>query len=376
MSPWLIALLACGQVSEPSLTGQQLAAVLSGLYAEPRDVSFVYEGAFTPSGPAAGPSGGPSGVQRYQGYFIYRNDRAGNLDIYIHNEGEELPLIRIKRSFLGTRFETLDLEPDRAAPRQVEVLTNSSLANLDFPGSPLRLLLGIRLGLLIESYPSLVLSDQAWESVDGHRCLAVTIDRMPESKSPTKRTTRYWIDLDRGGIVLRSEMYQRRKLLMRTVISEVTEEPLPGDKKLWLPTAATTETFLWENAFYDEPVTRETYRIPRSSVRVNVGRPDSVFSVTWSGTEGEAPELAPLRQEFADLIRRPRKPALRSDPASVRQRLEAQLADADRQARQLEASRPASLSQQQTRIYQAIFASVGLGLLGYVALRLRAGGRP
>lgn len=101
------------------------------------------------------------------------------------------------------------------------------------------------------------------------------------------------------------------------------------------------------------------------SVVLNQGLPDERFSTKWQGEMPRSPESVKQARRQAAAIPKPKHG--RTDPVGVKEELERELVEADRQAEQLEASSAAREEWGWTPILQVGFGMLGIVLLGGVA---------
>ncbi len=115
--------------------------------------------------------------------------------------------------------------------------------------------------------------------------------------------------------------------------------------------------------------------IVAGSIQANPDLPDALFSVYRTSAlplPGELERIAKaagsggLRRQFAGQ----KEPEWqKTDPVSIRKRIDDKLAEADQQSRELQASSPARQSWSWTTLAQLGLAGVGAALLAGVAIR-------
>ncbi len=139
------------------------------------------------------------------------------------------------------------------------------------------------------------------------------------------------------------------------------------DQMVWFPVHGEHESFATGDRFLTEPVSRETYDVVRGSLVFNQDLPDARFSLDWD--ERKSSELDPWRREFREEQSHAKpKPAPRTDPAGVEQDLNQRLAEADEQARRLEATPPSRRIWNNTTRAQAGIAILSIGALAATIL--------
>ena len=141
---------------------------------------------------------------------------------------------------------------------------------------------------------------------------------------------------------------------------------------MWFPVGADLHTFTFDIGKIEKTaVFRQTYRLVRGTLVLNRGLKDERFSLDWKGPRSKD---AILEKFVADIKpkRVPQDVSQRNDPASIRAYQERKLAEADRQAAQLDASPPARRGWDWTAITQGLLAISGMAILaGALILRRR-----
>ena len=132
---------------------------------------------------------------------------------------------------------------------------------------------------------------------------------------------------------------------------------------MWFPTHAEFDTFASGGKYRQTPVFHESYDIVRGSLALNRDLPDSRFSLDWKGSRGDTDGPSKARRDFQATPAKPLPQPLPSDPLSVQKYQEDKLAEADRQAKQLDASPPG-----QGIVSWANLLQWGSALLGVAAL--------
>jgi hypothetical protein len=140
---------------------------------------------------------------------------------------------------------------------------------------------------------------------------------------------------------------------------------------VWLPVGGVTETFGVPPSYSTVPTFRETLGVVQLTAVVNRGLPDDRFKVDWKPTTGPNPtsvaSTTPMSGAVEEIRATQKKlDAYRPPPpdgASVQQRLDRALAEADRQSDALVASSPARRRWNPTLISQIVVGGAGLILL-------------
>ena len=236
---------------------------------------------------------------------------------------------------------------------------------MESPGSPLRFfhLLSLTFSRMYED-PSFQFKSLGWGELKGHRCLKV---QFQQGEDPAVAIVeRFWIDMERRGNPLQYEIRFGPNLGMRTVDVELRQFSSPDGATHWLPVAGKRQTFGTRQGYSRSPIFEETYEVMSSSVMVNQGLQDRRFSIDWS-TKPTTEGLKRVRINSITHLR----PG--SDPAGVTQHLDKLLANADLQAKELEASAPSRESWIGTHAYSLIFILASCALLATSAYWKRRG---
>jgi len=311
----------------------------------------------------------------FQGSYAYRISRepefhrAAYLDLY-------------KRKRDGTleheTHVTLDDEhvftmhdPDREPNPDRIFSARATLTSLESTGSPERVTLHRRFdGWQIDNDEfAEYVRIEGWDEIDSHRCLRVVVG--PRSGSLRgKSYARYWIDLNRGAHVVQYEHIMQGNLGGK--VDQVKLERvavLEDGRDAWYPVAARYASYTAGiGDFRDSPTVEMTFRVLRETIQVNEELPDSRFDVLYRPGLPENDRLRQLEREFRAQGKEP------MDFASIQERLEENLAEANRQSEELEAS---SLARRTSwaNLASPTFLLIGVALVsaaGVIVLRRRA----
>jgi hypothetical protein len=115
------------------------------------------------------------------------------------------------------------------------------------------------------------------ETIDGHKCLRFVFDArsLPyDGSDPVgpPRTARVWVDLERGGQVLRWEYSQPERGKTPTSLAEYH---LVKFGAYWVPESSKKEIFLGPGGLKTKPVAIEEVAIDLSTLKINSGLRDS-----------------------------------------------------------------------------------------------------
>ncbi len=122
-----------------------------------------------------------------------------------------------------------------------------------------------------------------WEDMAGRRCLKVRFaSNFPPGQKPV-RWEDFWVDLGRGGVPLRYEMFRQGNLWVRIEGFELARFPVAPDREVWLPIRGTYQTFLFTSRPAEgppkpnRPILEATLAVQPGSVRLNQGLSDERF---------------------------------------------------------------------------------------------------
>jgi hypothetical protein len=221
---------------------------------------------------------------------------------------------------------------------------------------------------------------EGWEDVDGHRCLKVRMLWQPRSLLKYLKdqfpTVRIWFDMERG-YALRLERYRGDELMSRAEVTRLERLRLPDGRPIWFPKEGKSAVFQkhvdGKFVYAKEPYTHETYNILTDTVKFNQGLSDGFFSAKKHALVVSDEGLRKLQREL-DQKPKPRVEKLPSDPESRKKRLDAALAEADRQVERLEASSAARAGVGWFEVLTSglgVFGVLVLGGVGFWYWRIR-----
>lgn len=369
ISKFIICFASCCS-SGDSIDAGQFLRIMEGMQSQVHDFSMIYEGKFEFVGPQKLlPFPAVQMTKDFQGTYDYRQDGAIRLDLYQRPKRAGASLFHTKSVILGNKLEEVQLIPDLLHHTDVKTIGGAEPASLNRSASPHRFLFQWLFQSLSARYDAQFLGYeyQGWESVDGHRCLKVRFNLYPGIPELAGQGRRCWIDLERGGHPLKVEQFDENGIVDRTHHIQLRRFDLPGGGTTWFPISGVAETFIWDEGsgtvYHKFPICRETYTIVNGSLRFNQNLQDSAFSLDRGPGANESSGLKALRREFDAASSRPASPPLRIDSAGVQEQLNANLAEADRQAKMIEASSTARATWGWTPTLQ-----LGFGLLGVICL--------
>lgn len=367
---WCMIALAPG--AEVKAQGPDPLHVARANFSKIVDCQFVFEGEIRRIHPAAGPGPFP-GDEDYQGTYTFRSlDGATHLELYHQGLLPNLPMKHTVDVLLKGSLMRLDHTPDLSRRETPMGKSGGGPGALSMMTNPERFVFFYLLRAVLEDRREW--SDQALGTavVDGHECRIVEINELPGFDAPDKPLIRYFLDLQRGGLPLKVEYARKGVVKLRTHSVRVESFQTPDGQQVYFPVAGVTEIFDRDRGEVPgESRLREECTIVPSSLRLNQNLGDDVFAVRREALNITSPALSATRSRFGEAEKHPTT-TLRTDPTSVREKLEKNLAEADRQERQIEASsvaRDASLWDQAGWIVPA----TALLILGVVVLIRRRG---
>jgi len=361
----LSALLLADQAAE--LNGDQLMRMLQAIHSEIRDFECVCEGESTCPGAQASKINNQDNTHEwaYQASYAYRADGAACIDLYQKPLSGNSPFLHKVFTHLGDKVTKLTETPDSTGRSLPPTVRNGGPGAFSFLGSPERFLLfaeWLRIGY---STNTVDYKYEGWEEIGGNAVIRFAIDPFPKSKNRGKHLVRYWLDLNRTGHVLKYEWYFESNLRDRMHHVELAQFPTLDGKQVWFPIRAEFDSFESgvPTTYSHEPVFHETYSIVRGSLVLNRGLRDDFFTGVWKGRKPVPAPLQNIRKQFSTAPKTPEPPPMRRDPAGIEQYQEKQLAEANRQAEQLDASPPGRRGWDLSILIQGGVGAIGVGAI-------------
>jgi hypothetical protein len=333
----LLASVALSQHPDSAADGSRFMEVLSGLHSNICDFELVCEGAIKRiDRPEERTKDAPNSDRVFQGLYAYRSiDGAAYLDLYERYRDEKRSAVHRTSVYLKGACSKTAVAADRRAERGRIAKSASSAGAFRLPCSPERFIYISKWRAMAYATKEVGFESEGWEEVDGHLAMRIKIDESPQSEPSVKNWSRYWIDMSRGGHVLKHEDYVGTNLRFRMHNVMLSEVRLPNGKDIWFPTRGVFESFLSGNDYKKNPVFRETYGVVAGTL---------VFSSRLGDNS------TPQQREHQ---------RLRTDAARVDEDQKRMLADADGQSKQLDASPPSRRGWDYSAIAQIGFATIG-----------------
>jgi hypothetical protein len=326
---------------EPLPTSEQFVRLTHSLFADVADVSFEFEAETRYVGSHYLPKERVSRLGKsVQGTASYRSDGAVFVESYVASLGPDSSLIQRVDALVGNIWSRQTWDPDSRQNQTSQ--KRGSLRALADAESPFRYFRGWYFTQLQDpvSYHYQALR---WEQYEDHRCLVVDLSMLPSipGSTPVARPFyRYWMDLERGGHPIRIEGFEGDRRIAATQV-RLRQIALAGGRRIWFPERGIHESFRWDDQIEETPTFRSQCLFLLDTARWNQSLPDSVFTLKGRSPVVPSGILASTIQEFEKQKSAPPKPP---DTRSVQERIDAALADADAQARPLDASSKASTS--------------------------------
>ena len=258
-----------------------IAGLLEAAYAPMKDVTFEYEGKMT------FPEGGKSAVHDadglfddYSGVVAERRDGAILVDIYHRFYKRNHEIVRETVAMLGERCEIYMRTVDqRGASGQV---VDAHYSRAELSGSMSRISYAhILIGILRDVNWAVIQEES--EPVAGRQCIVVKFIFVPDNKL----SLRFWIDLERGGHVLKYEEMQGKEVRARAYDVSLEQFKDSQGQAVWIPVSGVWEGYVAVDkegppTIGKKATNRETYTVLKESVRVNTGLKDDRFSVKFA----------------------------------------------------------------------------------------------
>jgi len=365
----LLSVLLIGWQSDPAGVGpEQFSRIVKGANADVKDVSFLYEGRLEKIGPGNVSVDDQEHFRRkFQGNYTWRKD--GSILVDYYNRGVTLDSGFTHSSIVlfGGKTEMIDRFPDRRSPAAKTSQSQNSWLLIDCNAHIINYLWYYH---WLPDPAKLNYIDMGWETIDGHRCLKVQLDGAPGPVNPKRSKYLLWVDVERGAHPLKIEyLMAPPHVLARTHSVQLESFPLPGGRRVWFPISGVRDSFLQGNNYLSEPVFRETSFVVRGSLLFNQQLPDRFFTIK-KGDPRTAPGGLLMKKEFDELLANS-PPPMRRDPKSVEDRLQKQLAEAERQAEMLEASSPSRRFWSAALLSQIGIFTFGVAVIIWASILIR-----
>jgi hypothetical protein len=330
---------------------EQLIRLIEGARPDIKDFAFEYEGNLAFPSLSDTSLHHPERLQGVQdiftGTFARRNDGATLVEIYQFTKGSS----EAHHSRIATTGQSRETSSRASAAEKANITIGPNAPEtLPGTGNYARLFLSdVLLGMLRAGW------DYHYEGtrdLNGKPCLVVRIRETDDPKAPddVTLTNRFWIDLERGGHVVRHEQWIGGKRLQATLNIRLDEFCAPSGKRVWLPVFGQFESYVTSNpnvrnspiVYTNDPVVSETYDLLEYTLRLERGLKDGDFSVKAKPGDVVSDQLRKARYEFGQYLVRgeAERKKRRVADSEIQQNLDRMLDDSEMLARELKASSP------------------------------------
>ena len=366
----LLAIVTTLALPDGPSNSVEFSDLMKELHSQMKSACFIFEGEMTALERSGSAKSGLQPVS-FQGLYAIRSGRrqAGLLEVYKTTPPK--PPVHRSQSLLNNTQEWSDRPAIEQSfdpkTKQPKIAFAGPGALNDSPSPEWFAYPWYFWVYQFREYPKMCFENLGWELVDDRRCLKVKLGMLPGA-APSSFYKIFWVDLARGGHPLKVEEYYEDKLLYRVDGITLIEVPDVAGKNFWFPVTGTMNVYgSLSGTYLDYPMARQTYGVVLGSLQLNLDLPDSAFVVhTKPRTElANAVSLKRDRPPDAPFKKAERR---KSDPASVKARLDAKLAEADQQAAEVLASSPAREPWNWVVISQAAIASVGVATIAFAVI--------
>lgn len=362
----LLGLAAVGLgPSEPTIDAAQFARLMDGISSRIEDFELVVEGTEVYVG-----RDDPERVALFNrtfqaNYAFRRRDAATYLDMYSAPHNADTPAKNWTFAIRGAHQESMGLQAG-APPHPPRIQNQTIPGQAMCSGSPERIMFHGLWRRALDHPDHWTYRFEGWEEVDGRRCARVAFEYADARAAGHEVVERIWIDLERDAHALRYEFTHDGELWLRAADIQLRRFPLGEGATAWFPVHGVVESFASEGGgSATEPYLRETIDLVRGTLVFNQGLSDRRFSIHWKGHKADSEAMRATRTLIARQIAARSAPVPRTDPAGVEQWQRTMLAEADRQALQLDASAPARRAED-----RALAVQIGLVASGVLIILL------
>ncbi|CAN5901134.1 hypothetical protein BH23PLA1_BH23PLA1_27470 [soil metagenome] len=333
------------------VTAEQFLRLIQAAHAPIRDVSFQFEGNEEFLGPLGRGEDPAQHFFVFEGRYAYRSSDGATLLELFQERGDNSPASHSIQTMLKGEAEALKVTPDLKNRRNPPVYrTPGGPGHLHVRYSPAYYVFLWRFDLL-RTAQDFGFKFLGWEEIDGHRCLKIEFDAHPNAAAGGRAPVQtYWIDMNRGGHCLRIQRVLDGSVIMVTENIKLNRFRLPTGEEVWFPVRGETLRYNHEGRYLAKPTFKEVNYIVDGTLRLNGNLPDSKFKI-------DAKEID------RNLVAEPaaRRPATAAD---LEQQLNEQLAEAESQARLLDASASAREEGYWSAALPFAFSILGVSTLG------------
>jgi hypothetical protein len=330
--------------NQPTIDRAQLTQLIEGAIAAQKyhDVSFEYEGMnMLPREYERKNRNLPDGItESYSGSYTLRRDGARKMEYYMFRHDVQTA----QRSQLAAKDGEISMLTQDASAKR---------GNVDI--HPVDVKLMQRIGsygqiLLIEEVleklksPS-VYEFKGYETIDEQRCFVARfyMEVNPEKVTKKSISDTYWIDIERGGHVLKHEYRWGDELARQTVDVRLKAFSLPDGQSVWLVVHGQQQGHVGrengQRIISELPIYIESYELLSASVRFNQNLGDAYFTIQPKPGDFVSDQVKGAAYEYGQyLIRASADANKRVTNAEVQMNLEAMLKDSEVLAGELKAT--------------------------------------
>jgi hypothetical protein len=242
-----LCLLASGP--GPEINADQFAQIVKDRAESLKTVVFVYQGWTRWVGPQNLGMAPLMFDDAFQGAFLYRDDEAGLMDVYMKKKKPAAQIMRKKRSVLKGQSERIRGLLDAKIPidpgRDIQAGPGSIASLVDISGTQ-NLFWSACTWKDFGDLKSWHYVFEGWEEVDGRNCLRFQIDSRRNAIQHNLDYQRFWVDVHRNAQVVRRQQYTRGKLTCSVDVNLV-EVPVKNARSIWIPSRSQTLWYVWNN---------------------------------------------------------------------------------------------------------------------------------
>jgi hypothetical protein len=271
----------------------------------------------------------------------------------------------------------------RQAGQDQAFITKSAESTPLFAGDSHFAKIDLRETLLAFARSDVPFSFDGVEDLAGRRCTAISFwyASGPDLAQRGNLSEKFWIDFERGGLVLRHERRDGSNLMELTMVTKVHKYDAPSGKSLWLPTAGQAEGYMTINpneggsprVYTPEPICVVDYALINGTMRLEQGLEDEHFSVNAAPGDIISDEFKKARYEYGQYLVRSKEE--KSTPVTdneIQANLERMLSDADLLSKELKATSPARSGPDWSTYAPWTASALALTGLAVVNIRRRA----
>lgn len=353
----LVAIIVSGFQPLESMRPEVISGLILKQHEQLSGLSLDYEGRFDHP-PYDESSGVGSEFASFTGTFSTRAEKqAIRLDLYYLYPHQEITSNNFQKVIVTIGGKTTAVAESHDGRKGASIEATDE-HDFDSSGS-FGQVLPINQARLMFSSPTTVTRYEGTDTVDGHLChkIGFHFAKGPPAAGRSDLLERWWFDLGRGGHVLRREYYWSRNRPFSVLRDVKLRKYQFGSREIWVPVDGISESLDDAGA----PTGREFFHVNQNTVTLKQLGDDHFKAKIKPGTHIKD-ELLRREYEYGQDIR---PPELSHEEAE--QRVREQLAAADQQKQELNASRTANTGSDYT--YVGLLASASV-LAAFVVLQL------